>query len=108
MNSDEALMLWIIFFLDLVHNPLYQREHNILEKGCVCILIRDDGTAHVSVSGSKSSYCVAISVQCLDTGVAGPSLDGTAVLCPLAKVAEFCLVEEYIIHVSYRILLLLL
>jgi hypothetical protein len=57
---------------------------------------------------ARAVTCVTISVQCLDTGEAGPSVHVTPVLCPLAKVAEFCLVEEYIIYVSYRILFLLL
>ena len=107
-NSDEMLMLGITLFLDFVHNTLFQTEHNIMEKGCVRILIRKGGAAHVSVSSSNISYlCRSIS-QCLDTGAATPSLRVTAVLCPLAKVAEFCFVEEYIIFVSYRLSLLLL
>jgi hypothetical protein len=57
---------------------------------------------------ARAVACVATSVQFLDTGAPGPSLHVTAVLCPLAKVAEFCLVEEYVIFVSYRILSLLL
>jgi len=57
---------------------------------------------------ARAVTCVALSVQCLDTGAAAPSLHVTTVLCLLAKVAEFCLVEENIIFVSYRLLLLLL
>jgi len=57
---------------------------------------------------ARAVTCVTVSVQCLDMGAAGPTLHVTAVLCPLAKVAEFCLVEEYIIFLSYGLLLLLL
>jgi hypothetical protein len=38
-HSDEVLILGITLFLDFVHNPLFQRKHNVLEKGCVHILI---------------------------------------------------------------------